>query len=242
MSQAGNPYSTLTPHQVTDLPPFPLDKPTSKVGKEAARLHQAAREATATLHKVRAHQSDLAAQLRAARAAFEEQAVSTEIDIELTEKLAHDLYVIERRCDPAILNVQNMNATRAQREAVRRYLAYAYENLAELVAELEPAAEAVAEKMAEALRNLEPVQAEYNGVRQRVFDLVGIAVAGPDAEHWAQALAIPDAPAVPIPSDGLAAFTRAQQPNPVEGEVVNVPEYEALEVELVDASALFGTR
>jgi hypothetical protein len=232
-----NPYSNapvLGQAQPSNLPHFPLTKVKGEAAKTAKRLHADATAATATLAKVRDHQTDLVSQLRAARAAFEQQAVSTTIDADLSEKLAQDLYIIERRCDQAILNAQSANAIRSQRETVRRYLAHVYDHLGDLVAELEPEAEAVAKKMAEALKALEPVQAEYNSVRQRVFDLVSVAVTGPHAEYWGRALAIPDAPNAPIPSAGLDAFTRAQQPAP---EHVDTAESEVV---LVGREAIFG--
>lgn len=211
-----NPYSNgsaFTAAYADTLPELLFVKPTSDVGKEAARLHKAAQAATARLQEARDAAHDATQAMQAARAAFaaEVQRGAVEgLDQEREHELSIALAASERLADPDVHTLRSKTAVLTQKAAVRDYNAFVWEHLVELMdEELRPEAEAASAELIEALESIAPMQERYRGIQRRAWVLARVAAVGPHAEEWARILQVGSEPAPPIPSDeGLDTFVR----------------------------------
>lgn len=218
-----NPYiteSAFTVGNAATLPAPLFDKPTSDVGKEAVRLHKAARMATGRLQEVRDATHDAVQAVQAARAALaaEVQRGAVEgLDQEREQALSLELAAAERLADPEVHTLRSRTAVAAQKRRVRDYNAFVFEHLVELMdEELREEAVAASEALVDALQSITPVQERYRAVQRRSWALARMAAVGQQAEHWSRVLQLAPEPAPPLPSDdGLDAFARAIRP-PVE--------------------------
>lgn len=214
-----NPYhveSSFTRDQPANLPALPLVKPTSIVGKEAVRLHQIAQEATARLREVRDSQNEAIGRYRAAQAALQAEIVrgaQEGIDQEREHELSLELSAAERLAEPGAHQLRQRAAVARQRDSVRAYNVYLWENMpAILDAEIRPEAEAASAELVAALEKLAPVHERYRAIHEKARSIANVAAIGEHASFWAQALKLADEPAPPLPSDdGIAAFERARQ-------------------------------
>ena len=221
MTPIQNPHafqSSFTQGQPAALPVFPLgDKPKSDAGREAKRLHDAATVAARQLQAVRDSATEATAKLRAARQALDEELVRGAregIDHDKQQKLSIELSAAERLADQQTFRIQYAAAVEAQRDAVRAYKSYAWTEYATLLEEeLAAEAHAASAALVKALATIEPVQARYNAIKQRVWDLSQITVAGEHADFFGKALAIAPEPQPPLPDPAaVEQFAHAVKP------------------------------
>jgi len=202
------------------LPAYPIDQPVSEIGKEGLRLVQEAREATRKLGVVRDTQQDAASRYRAARAAYEAEVQrggqTGKPDLGREHELSLELSAAERACDPQTHQIRQQAAISAQRAAASAASVWLWDNVIDVLdEELRDEAEAASAELTEALASIRHSVDRYNAIRQRVWQLMQITVAGEHGQELAQVLALGQEPLPPVPSDeGIAIFERARAPEP----------------------------
>jgi len=206
--------------QPGQVPQYPIDKPVSEIGAEGLKIVQEAREATRKLQVVRDAQQDAVSRYRAARAAYEAEVrrggETGEPDLDREHELSLELSACERAADPQTHQLRQHAAIGAQRAAATAASVWLYDNLiAVLDEELREEAESASAELIEAYASIQHSVDRYNAIRQRVFELMQITVAGEHAQEWARILQLDAEPLPPLPSDeGIAIFERARQPDP----------------------------
>ena len=207
--------STFQLNQPANLPRLPFEKPTSDVGKEAAKLHRAAQRATDRLREVRDAQADAATKLTNARQALQAEVVRGArdgIDQEREHELSLELAAAERLADGETHMLRQRVAVSAQREAVRELNVYLWDHVIELLdAELRHEAEAASAELVEALATIAPAQERYRQAQDSVYELLRITAHGEHAQAMSKLLAVGQEPAPPLPSDeAVETFERAR--------------------------------
>lgn len=206
--------------QAAQVPQYPVDTPVSAVGAEGLKIVREAREATRKLQVVRDTQQQAVDRYRAARAAYEAEVQrggqTGQPDLDREHELSLELSACERAADPRTHQLRQQAAIAEQRRLSFAASTWLWDHVIEVLDdELRDEAEAASEELIEAYASIHHSVDRYNAIRQRVWELMQITVAGEHAQGWAQALQLAPEPQPPLPSDdAIAMFERARQPDP----------------------------
>lgn len=201
-------------------PLYPIDKPHSAIGKEGLRIVQEAREATRKLQVVRDTQQDAVNRYRAARAAYEAEVTrggqTGQPDLDREHELSLDLSAAERACDPHTHQLRQQAAITEQRTRVSAANVWLWDHVIDVLdEELRDEAEAASAELIEAYESIQHSVDRYQAIRQKVWELMQITVAGEHAQALAQTLQLAPEPEPPLPSaEGLEVFERAARKVP----------------------------
>jgi hypothetical protein len=206
----------LGPNAPLPLPGFPIPNPSSKVGREAERLHTAAQEATETIVTCQRTASDATEAVALAEFALNseiERSAATGKQSPVEGKLIAAVRSAKDLANPSVHQDRIERAIANQRALVGGYRGYVQMNLRELLGELRLEAEAATQALIEAQEVLAPKRVAKDDVARRISGLIDVfAKSYDERKRWAL---VADDRLVPWPDElVLEDFHRRTHPEP----------------------------